>query len=383
MEINSLRYLLEKRAKGPLQDNEQEQLYESLTNIDNEQLLNNVVQLITEQENIAVTGLNEEEKLAIFNKVIKVDKETVQQKPVVIARKVHFWKTAWFKYAAAILLILTGAFIYYQFSKTSASLTEVAQTTPNNGIGIDPGTTKAILTLSDGSQVELNKASSETIADGNLSIKNKSGQLIYSKGGAVTYNTMSTPNGGHYQLTLHDGTRIWLNAASSITYPTAFTGKTREVKITGEVYFEVKTNKSQPFIVKTIKEQIAVLGTSFNVNAYEDELGVKASLIEGIIKVADTNIKPGQAYQNGKVKQTNIAQDMAWKQGIFDFHKMPLTTALRQLGRWYDVKIVYTSKPDIILGGTLGRDLPFQQVLDMLSKMGVKYTLKNKVLDIQ
>ncbi len=151
---------------------------------------------------------------------------------------------------------------------------------------------------------------------------------------------MRTPRGGQYKLTLPDGTDAWLNAASSITFPTVFSGKERKVRITGEVYFEVAKNAKQPFIVEAKSEIINVLGTSFNVSAYEEE-SIKTSLLEGAVKIADKVLKPGEAFINGKVVKTNIEQDIAWKNGNFYFDDAELKDILRQFTRWYDIEVIY------------------------------------------
>ncbi|MBO9571593.1 MAG: FecR domain-containing protein, partial [Chitinophagaceae bacterium] len=230
----------------------------------------------------------------------------------------------WAKYAAAVILIIAGIALYYNFSHNSQPENKVVQNVPpaSDKQDVSPGYNRAVLTLSDGNKIELDSAASETIKDGALSIENNNGQLIYAspfspfeKGGrsdvrsreiAGGFNTMTTPKGGQYQLTLSDGTKVWLNAASSITYPITFTEKNRTVSITGEAYFEVAKNKTKPFIVKTTTDEITVLGTSFNVNAYADEKAMKTSLIEGSIKIGGTILQPGSAYVNGKIIKTDI-----------------------------------------------------------------------------
>jgi transmembrane sensor len=323
--------------------------------------------------------------------------------------RVHFLKTAWFRWAAAVLIIL-GIGTYFW----NSTLQNKYSTVVNNNINkndILPGTNRAILTLSNGKNIELNNSVREIIKDGDLFIKNQNGELVYegleslpipSEGGVdpsaesatgetmrrgrggSTFNTMSTPRGGQYQLTLSDGSKVWLNAASSITYPTAFTNKTREVKITGEAYFEIAPNKSKPFIVTTNSDIITVLGTSFNINAYANEGKVKTSLIEGSINVNDINIKPGQAYQNGKKSSTNINQDIAWKNGYFNFYEADLKMVMRQLERWYDIKVNYARDfKGQKIGGKMQRSLKLSEVMEAFSAMGIRYTIKDKNLTIE
>lgn len=202
-------------------------------------------------------------------------------------------------------------------------------------------------------------------------------------------NTVSTPKGGQYKIQLPDGTNVWLNAASSITYPTAFTGNKREVIIDGEAYLEVKSNKGQPFFVTTKTSAIQVLGTSFNINAYEDEPS-KTSLIEGSIKVAlrpsgnapgssGFILKPGQAYKNGKVITTDIDQDIAWKNGLFNFEGLGVKEVMNQLQRWYDIEVIYEGEiPDVSFYGKIHKNVKLSIVLDALRDIGVQFRMEGE-----
>ncbi|MBO9572618.1 MAG: FecR family protein [Chitinophagaceae bacterium] len=319
-----------------------------------------------------------------------------------VIRKGNFLKSKilkWLSAAAVLLLIGVGTYVYINNSKTETQVATTVQ--PPAASDIAPGSNKATLTLSDGKIIELNNATSETIKDGALSIGNNNGQLVYSAelpipshggvapGGAgvgsvqrLSTNTMSTPKGGQYQLTLSDGTRVWLNAASSITYPTSFTEKTREVSITGEAYFEVTQNSRLPFVVKTSKELITVLGTSFNVNTYPDEPSSKTSLIEGSIKINNLILKPNQAYTNGKIISTSISQDLAWKNGVFDFNNITVQQAMRQIARWYDVNIIYDKPVNEVFIGEVNRNLTLSQVLKVLDGLGVHFRLEGKNLHV-
>ncbi|MBO9571627.1 MAG: FecR family protein [Chitinophagaceae bacterium] len=321
-----------------------------------------------------------------------------------IVHRVHFLKTAWFRYAAAILIIAgIGAYLWNINSKVKTEDTKIANT--NTIKEILPGGQRALLTLADGSTIELDSASNGQLATQGSSkiIKLEDGQLVYSakppipsRGGVVSpdgetgvgsvqraTNTMSTPRGGQYQLTLSDGTKVFLNAASSITYPAVFNNKTREVKITGEVYFDVSKDPSKPFIVKSGSDQLTVLGTAFNINNYPDEIS-KTSLIEGAVKINDQTLKPGQAYSQGKLTTTNIQQDIAWMKGYFDFNGADLPSVMRQLSRWYNIEIKYSGKiPDVKFVGKLSRDLNLSQVLETLNDMGIKYSIERTTLTIK
>ncbi|MBO9571836.1 MAG: FecR family protein, partial [Chitinophagaceae bacterium] len=211
--------------------------------------------------------------------------------------------------------------------------------------------------------------------------------LIYdgdkSAGIDISYNTMSTPKGGQYQLTLVDGTKVWLNAASSITYPAIFTGNNRKVIVKGEVYFEVAKDKNKPFVVQTDTDEINVLGTSFNVNAYRDRGYIKTSLIDGAIKIGNILLQPGQAFANGKIVKTDIQQDIAWKNGLFNFSGASLEEVMLELSRWYDVDIVYEHKPEKYFDGKMDRGLTLLQALKILKQTGIHFRIEDRKLIVE
>lgn len=291
--------------------------------------------------------------------------------------RTHVLKSAWFRYAAAIILI-AGSVAYLWNTDPKVVGTDQKINSVASRHDVLPGSDKAILTLSNGQKVELNSTAQQTITDGELTIENKNGILTYGKSDVIVYNTMSTPKGGQYKLTLPDGSNVWLNAASSITFPTSFTGNTREVKIVGEAYFEVAKNPEKPFTVKTIKEEITVLGTHFNVNAYQDEPLSKISLLEGSVKIGDRILKPGEAYIDDKVVKTNLVQDLAWKNGVFNFNDQNLEQVMRQLSRWYDVEVIYPKNvPKMEFWGEMGKNLKLSQVLEILEKSEVKFKIED------
>ncbi|UYQ94527.1 FecR domain-containing protein [Chitinophaga horti] len=198
---------------------------------------------------------------------------------------------------------------------------------------------------------------------------------------------MSTPRGGQFRATLPDGSKVWLNAASSITYPTAFGDKERRVQVKGEVYIEVAENAQLPFFLNASPVEIAVLGTAFNVSAYEDETHITTTLVSGSIAVnaggRATPVKPGQqaAYANDVFQlneQADVEQATAWKKGVFYFKDAGLDVVLRELARWYDVQVVYEGVvPRRSFRGEIGRDLSLQQVLKGLGDMGVKFRIED------
>lgn len=322
-------------------------------------------------------------------------REIVRQEPVRTVHRVHFLKTSWFRYAAAALIIIaTGAYLWFSGSEPRSPKESLVRSDKN----IAPGGNRATLTLSDGRTILLDSVSTGKLAsEGGVAVmKLANGQIAYSPEGTgsneVLMNTMRTPRGGQYQLTLPDGTRVWLNAASSITYPAMFAGDERKVQVEGEVYFEVQKNKEMPFIVQ-IKDgaEIDVLGTHFNVNAYSNEPAMRTTLLQGSVKVRmgtqSALLEPGQQVVVKETiqvqRQVSIEQVMAWKNGLFNFENATFEEIMRQLERWYDIEIVYEGKiPQIALMGKLTRDVSLNDLLPALRKMGVRYRLEARKLTI-
>jgi transmembrane sensor len=323
---------------------------------------------------------------------------------VVKKRSLNFWL------AAAVLLIIGSiGFFYFNLSKTQPA---VVRTAKNNDVV--PGGNKAILTLADGRKISLTDANSgEIIKQGGLSIqKTADGKLVYTvvasaKGvkEALSFNTIETPKGGQYQINLPDGTNVWLNAASSLRYPTKFTG-TRVVELTGEGYFEVAKQKvknhisgpgSVPFIVKTSGQEVEVLGTHFNINSYKEEEGIKTTLLEGSVRVIPSGLKeiehskllkPGeQALLNEhaiKVKTVDTEAIIAWKNGDFVFKGDDLKSIMSRVARWYDVEVVYKGDFDHLkFGGYISRSKNISEVLNIMESTGkVHFTIDGKKITV-
>ena len=259
---------------------------------------------------------------------------------------------------------------------------------------VSPGGDKAILTLADGSAVVLDEAQNGTLAQqGSSKVIKLGGKIMYDPANKnskeIVYNTITTPNGGQYQLELPDGSLVWLNSTSSIHFPTSFAGKERRVEITGEAYFEVTKNRDMPFIVTVNNAEVQVLGTHFNVNAYNDEENVKTTLLEGSVKfVSGDNIsmlKPGQQSQltnNGLIKVLNnvdVEEVVAWKNGMFDFESAGIETVMRQLSRWYDVEVEYNGKTDDLFIAEMRRNIKLSDALKALELTGkVKFDIQGK-----
>lgn len=322
---------------------------------------------------------------SVVKEILDSDK-FVQQEPV--KKRAYFMQRYWWA-AACALFIVSGTYYYLS---TYTRPTAIVATSPVKDIA--PGGNRAVLTLSDGSQIPLDSAGNGVLAQqGNTRItKLSNGQLAYNESGGredqVLYNTMSTPLGGQYKLTLPDGTAVWLNAGSSIYYPTAFTGQERKVTITGEVYFEVAKNEKMPFLVKANNITIAVLGTHFNINAYKDEASTNTTLIEGAVKIIahqQQTLTPGQQARVSATGQSiqvvdhvDLSQVLAWKEGFFSFNDADLPTVMRQLSRWYNVDVKYEGDiPQRVFTGEIGRNLSLSQVLKGLSKTRIRYRIEN------
>jgi transmembrane sensor len=308
----------------------------------------------------------------------------------VVVHRIHFLKRSRWWAAAAILLLIGGAWLWTRFNKPSSPDLSKQETPLKDLL---PGGNRAILTLAGGKQIILDSAANGLLAQqGNAQVRKLSnGQLAYQdiheKPTETLYNTLSTPRGGQYQLTLPDGSRVWLNAASSITYPTVFTGKERIVKITGEAYFEVVHNDHQPFRVQAGDQLVEDIGTAFNVNAYSDEPGVRTTLVAGKVKVsrgaAARELSPGQQAQSrgGNIElipHADVQQALAWKNGVFAFRDADLSTVMRQLARWYDIEVEYEGPvPTGTFDGEIGRSLTLKQVLQGLANTRINYTIVN------
>lgn len=316
----------------------------------------------------------------------------------IVSRQQYRKKTGtqfWFAAAAAILIFLSsgiGLYHYYHRSQPVESHLTGVKPEPEE---IIPGSNKAVLTLADGRKIILNDADKGQLAiQENVEIsKVDDGQLVYSahagvkNGGSTQLNTITTPRGGQFRITLPDGSKVWLNAESSLKYPIAFTGRERRVEMSGEAYFEVAKNLKQPFIVTANGMEIKVLGTHFNVMAYDDEKKMITTLLEGSVNVGggseDVMLKPGQQSlysRNGgsiKIRAGNPEEAVAWKNGYFMFKNENIQSIMRKIARWYDVEVEY--RGDIkrkAFGGTISK---FENVSEVLKTMELTGTIQFKI----
>lgn len=293
--------------------------------------------------------------------------------------------------AASILLVLSagGYFIWHK------NPTPTALVAKND---IAPGGNKAILTLANGQKISLTDAKNGTVAQqaGIQVKKTANGQLVYIVSAApgtatnsstqeVAYNTIETPKGGQYQIILPDGSKVWLNAASSITYPLVFNKNERTVKISGEAYLEVVHHSEAPFRVETKTQTIEDIGTHFDVNAYSDEPNAKTTLLEGAVKVNNLTLKPGQVAitkdDHTKTGEADLEATVAWKNAMFRFDSEKLGTIMRQVSRWYDVEVTYEDEAlkDKTFGAVTTRFANASQLLHKLELTGVaKFRIEGK-----
>ncbi len=303
---------------------------------------------------------------------------------------VFFLKTSFLKkIAAASVILMIGAFLFFYSLKPKPQiLIEHKQgESIENADAVVPGGNKAILVLGNGRKLILDSAVEGTLTEDSYTkvIKLDDGQLICSTVGetksAISFNTLSTPRGGQYAITLIDGTRVWLNSESSLRFPNAFTGSERVVELTGEGYFEVAHNESKPFKVMVNKMEVKVLGTDFNIMAYKDESTVNTTLVTGSVSILHQNknvvLTPGQqaqAKENGKIgiiRNADVEQEIAWKNGVFNFNGSDIETTMRQISRWYDIEVSYQNKITEHFYGTIVRNASIEKVLKMLEHTGV------------
>jgi transmembrane sensor len=301
--------------------------------------------------------------------------------------------------AAVLLLVASGAYLWLQPQKTDQPAAKVEQYT-NQDVPAPTGN-KAIIALADGKKISLDSLQAGLLAQqGNMQlVKLADGQIAYQKAGGeiikeLQYNTLYNPKGSKViDMALADGSHVWLNAGSSVTFPIAFVGNERKVSITGEAYFEVaplqlRSGQKMPFrVTANNKAEVDVLGTHFNVSAYDDEPAIAVTLLEGLVNVntglSKQQLKPGQQAQVKNdiqvMNDVDLDMIMAWKNGLFSFKATSLEEVMRQIGRWYNVEVKYEGGiPNRQFGGKIHRDANISQVLKILEESNVHYRINNR-----
>ncbi len=318
--------------------------------------------------------------------------------PAKVSSAIHDIRRYWVAAAAAaVLLIGTGIWWLNHQKKMPVPMAS------HYSSEIQPGSNKAVLQLEDGSIIELDSAGKGTLAQQQQAVVMKGGNGIVSyqpvaasTTAAPVFNKITTPKGGQFQVILPDGTKVWLNAASSLRYPTAFNGNIRTVELSGEAYFDVAPSARQPFHVKVPGSRamdIEVLGTEFNINAYEDEPSNATTLVNGKVRVADaahqTLLQPGQQallYENSSritVQPADLNEVTAWKDGLFSLQDADINDIMRQISRWYDVDIIYEGHIQQKFVGRIPRNMKLSDVLKVLESTGwVHFTVSGRTVKV-
>lgn len=396
--------LFEGWLSGSLSKEEVDLLLEKLRSEEADSPWPEQIDALLRDPGMAGTG-NMEQRERLFQQMIERSRK---QEPMWKQdRKRALMRTIQWAAAAMLILLAVSGYWWYHTSPSNRGMV-IHPPLPD----LLPGSNKAILTLGNGSTILLDSSRKGELAQqsGATIFKSGNGQIAYEKTAEAShsksseghmhagqdhspvYNTLTTPRGGQYKLVLSDGTGVWLNAASSITFPTAFTGRERNVQVTGEVYFEVAKNSLMPFRVQAKEMEVTVLGTQFDISVYEDESTCNTTLLEGAVKISTGDkqglLQPGQQAQlNEKghfkiVPAVDTDAVMAWKNGYFSFHHTDLKTVMRQLARWYDVSIEYRGDvPDMKFGGNIPRSANASQVLHMLEESKIHCTIEgNKII---
>ncbi|RXK81756.1 FecR family protein [Filimonas effusa] len=303
---------------------------------------------------------------------------------------IRMYKRYWYAAAAVIIFLIAGAAWFFRSAPGEHGNGKPVLVAKND---VPPGGDRATLTLADGRTLVLDSAQDGTLAkEGITTINLLGGEITYANhhnlhqtGKDLLKNTLTTPRGGEFKLVLPDGSHVWLNAASTLRFPSQFTGDVREVELTGEAYFSIASNAKAPFYVKTATTRIQVLGTEFNVNAYSEESAVRTTLLGGSVRVSSaaagslpvlTLRKPGQqaatTEAGNTMKEVDAQAVAAWKDGMFSFEKATIGDIMRQLSRWYNVEVIYEGQPS---GATymigFPRRLSLATALDILGKLNV------------
>lgn len=389
MESAAYLKLLERIADGSATDQEISQYNFWISNVGNSSLSWENEQLGDKHqiENEVLTRI-----LSEIHHQLELNKPVQSNPPeshLTVSHPVEKGYKLWKRISTAAAVLLISGMSFYALNHHTLHLGLEKTTIVND---IPPGTDQAILTLANGKKIVLDGAVNGKIAEqAGISItKTADGQLVYElrestneKGSSAAndFNTIATPRGGQYQLNLPDGTRVWLNAASSLKYPIRFGEKNREVELQGEGYFEVSKDPSRPFKVKSGTQELEVLGTHFNVNSYSDDPARKTTLMEGSVRISSKLwiqpkvLLPGQqaiASNNGvKIVQVNPEEILDWKNGNFVFQDEPLESIMRKVARWYDVEVSYQGAPaDLTFTGVVSRAKNISAVLNALDKTG-------------
>jgi ferric-dicitrate binding protein FerR (iron transport regulator) len=394
-----IQYLLKRYADNEASEEEVEEMMALLhTSGGEEALKEKVVEIWNEREERTVSEEDWNRMWSSIHQHMQAERQQVlidQRLGVKPMRRFGVWG----RVAAALLLILGAGAAYWKLTGRKRNEAPVAVRTVKRDIA--PGGNKAVLTLANGATIVLDNAHDGVLAQqgGTNVLKLDAGSLAYNTGGkdneGMMYNTIATPNGGQYQVTLPDGSKVWLNAASSLKFPTRFEGKERSVELTGEAYFEVAQRSNMPFRVKVHGNggngmDVQVLGTAFDVMAYADEKTSNTTLVSGKVNVVSNGavrvLAPGKQSildnqtRDLRVEDANVEQVVAWKNGLFRFRETGIRDLMRQVQRWYNVQVVYEAEgKDQDFTGVVARNQPVSALLQMLEMTGtVHFRIEDK-----
>ncbi|WP_315815318.1 FecR family protein [Paraflavitalea speifideaquila] len=394
MEQSRIKYLLQQFAARAITADEQQELEQLLAASNRDELVEDIA-MLAERDDHSSYMVTEETAARTFSNILAADKTNTAGSTGInrmISRR-------WFSAAAVVLLLLSaGAWFIFSRRQKPPSITQVKLPKPEK----EPGRNTAILTLADSSQVEIDSLGNITLPrQGGSQVLVKDKQLAYipQPGGdpaTIAYNTISTPRGGEFTVTLSDGTKVWLNAASSLQFPTTFTGAKREVELTGEAYLAVAEDKDHPFEVKIRNVNVAVLGTQFNINGYEDENSIVTTLVSGAVRITAPGnqpriLAPGDhaVVENNAgylhVEKADIEEETAWKNGRTYFNGANIRQIMRQVSRWYNVDVQYKGNvANMDFTCTVSRKDKLSKLLALLELTGaVNFTMEGNTIIVQ
>jgi transmembrane sensor len=391
MDTTRLEYLFDCFISSKCSMEEEKEFMNLLDDPQNEEAVKNLIDRLFGNGSLE-QQMPENISAGILKKILKKDEAAV----VPFERKIRNF--AWMKVAAMIVLFLSATYLYIRNNNSSEAVNKKIATT-EKPLPLTPGGNHAVLTMADGTKILLDSLENGKIQHGNLNISKKNGLLVFNAGSHNTienlsYNTLSTPKGGQYKVILADGSEVWLNASSSLRFPTAFKGDKREVELKGEGYFEVAKNKAKPFYVKVGGMSIKVLGTHFNVSAYSDNNAIKTSLLEGSVKITEGKteglLRPGEQgilirnKENLEIRKFDMEEVMAWKNGLFQFKGADIITIMNEISRWYDVDVIYSGKvPVRHFEGKISREAALPEVLKILELSNVKFKVEGKKIIVE
>lgn len=374
-----LRVLLEKLAVEALSPQEQQEL---------DELLRTALPAAKKKFLKQTSADDMDQQLQVYGHIrqqLKKDATPEVDTPVV---SMHRPRRLWLKYAAAAVMVLGLGTSIYWWQQSKSNIPDYTQATQEERFKneVPAATDGAVLTLADGTQLVLDNINGQLATQGEVAITKDGSELNYTLADVptnqpVVYNSVTTPRGKYISLVLSDGTKIWLNAASRLRYPVAFTGQDRRVQVTGEAYFDVATVPGKPFIVATPDGlQVEVKGTQFNIEAYDDEPYSITTLVEGQVQVQkgqqQDQLLPGQQLIAGKEtmlwqqRKVNVNEYIAWKEGLFHFEDTSLEEIMKQLSRWYDVDVSFQTNADKHYYFTISRQEPLSRLLGIMEKAG-------------